>query len=241
MYKLLATTKKKPEDRSKPSLRSKTVNKANAAKPNATPKAVCSYQIQDLPADPVALEAELGTGETAAPNDGQSAGPMSAEAGLDAEDARFVMPGPDPEDQAPMYSHDDDSDMGDSAEPDLPGEDDLVDMLALMDVVQTCSVDLMHDNRCVTSVVRRQPYVMEVHGRGRIDELANSRRTGLNALGDLALDVRANKPSGERWDFTKKSDRMEALELVKIRKPRWVVGSHPCTAFSTIMALMSRR
>ena len=35
-------------------------------------------------------------------------------------------------------------------------------------------------------------------------------------------------------DFTKKSDRMEALRIVRERKPMWLIGSPPCTAFSLL-------
>ena len=76
---------------------------------------------------------------------------------------------------------------------------------------------------------------MEIYGRGRIVELANTTQH-LNVLGDQALDLRTLKPNGQPWDFTPKSDRIEAL-VVKDRIPRWVIRSPPCTACSSIMNL----
>ena len=67
--------------------------------------------------------------------------------------------------------------------------------------------------------------------------MANGSLRSLSVLGEAALDIRTCKPDGPPWDFSKRTDLAEALQLVKERKPTWVVGSPPCTAFCRLMAL----
>ena len=55
----------------------------------------------------------------------------------------------------------------------------------------------------------------------------------MNLEGLCALDLRTLKPNGLPWDFTKKQDRRLAIQLVKERKGKWLIGSPPCTPFST--------
>ena len=74
---------------------------------------------------------------------------------------------------------------------------------------------------------------MELYGRGAVVDMANARARSLNIEGLDALDLRTLKPDGSAWDFTKRADRRLALQLVKERKPRWLIVSPPCTAFST--------
>ena len=151
------------------------------------------------------------------------------------------------EDTTLLYGPDSVADNAGAQNNDLPGdamdssdhpfehahhvESEMVDMVALMDALQCVGVEVTQANRFVASLVRKKPSIMEIYGRGRIVEMANSSHRDLNVLGDLALDLRTLKPSGEAWDFTKKSDRLEALQLVRDRKPKWVIGSPPRTAF----------
>ena len=64
--------------------------------------------------------------------------------------------------------------------------------------------------------------------------MANEKRRKLNVLGEAALDLRTRKASGEPWDCTRKEDRQEALRMVEEKRPTWVIGSPPCTAFSRL-------
>ena len=60
---------------------------------------------------------------------------------------------------------------------------------------------------------------------------ANQSRRDLNVEGLGALDLRTFKPDGTAWDFTRKSDRNEARDLVRRNEPDFIIGSPPCTAF----------
>ena len=46
-----------------------------------------------------------------------------------------------------------------------------------------------------------------------------------------ALDIRTLKPNGDCWDFTKRTDRREARELVNQLDPDLIIGYPPCTPF----------
>ena len=72
---------------------------------------------------------------------------------------------------------------------------------------------------------------LELYGRGAICREANASRKDLNVRGLGALDLRTTKPDGSAWDFTKKSDRREARDLVRRVEPDFIIGSPPCTAF----------
>ena len=114
------------------------------------------------------------------------------------------------------------------------------DFIALMDALQVLGVDALQANRYVASLVKsklQQPTVMEAHGRGKIVSMANSEFRNLNVLGKQALDLRTKKPSGAHWDFSRAQDRREAKDLVLRDEPTWLIGSPPCTPFSTLMAL----
>ena len=76
-----------------------------------------------------------------------------------------------------------------------------------------------------------------MYGRGSSMHGANVDHTGLNIHGIDALDLRTRTPSGEPWDFSKRSDRRLALWLVRTRKLMWVIGSPPCTAFCTLQGI----
>ena len=129
-----------------------------------------------------------------------------------------------------------DADMDDKAEP----EDN--EMVAIMDILRTLGVEPEDANRFSARIMRvshqpLHPSFVEVHGCGNIVNAANHILRNLNVSGLCAFDLRTAKHSGEAWDFSKTSDRVQALNYVKERKPTWIVGSPPCTAFSRLQGL----
>ena len=48
------------------------------------------------------------------------------------------------------------------------------------------------------------------------------------------MDFACEKENGDRWDFTRSSDRDEAMAVLEKDDPDWVIGSPPCTAFSLL-------
>ena len=57
-------------------------------------------------------------------------------------------------------------------------------------------------------------------------------RRNLKINGLRAMDLRAAKPDGEQWDFSKPSDRRLEKTMMEHDRPTWLVGSPPCTFFS---------
>ena len=143
--------------------------------------------------------------------------PLSAEEGVEMEDTAFFY-GNDPDDgDAQMTSA-------------LPG------------AFQIVGVDPVIATRAAYArVKKRRPTMMELYGRGTIVHGANVSFKNLNVHGLDALDLRTLKPSGQPWDFTKTSDHRLALWLVRTRKPTWMIGSPPCTAFSSLMHLNKKK
>ena len=47
------------------------------------------------------------------------------------------------------------------------------------------------------------------------------------------MDLRTYQANGEPWDFSEKADRVEAETLIEVQKPTWVIGSPPCTKYSS--------
>ena len=116
------------------------------------------------------------------------------------------------------------------------------EMMAIMDVLQTLGVDVEDANRFSAKVIRAargdsHPTFVEAYGTGRIVEQANNVLRNLNVKGLAAFDLRTCKENGTPWDFSKVSDRKEALRFVKEKRPSWIVGSPPCTAFSQLQGL----
>ena len=108
------------------------------------------------------------------------------------------------------------------------------DYVALIDCLQLLGVNAVEANRFATRMTRRTPSTfLELYGRGRLNELANGRRRNLNCEGLGALDLRTRRPDGEPWDFRLKQHREDALAMVMMVKPKWVIGSPPCTAWCT--------
>ena len=84
--------------------------------------------------------------------------------------------------------------------------------------------------RAMMSVQPPSSFV-EVYGDSITNHNLLSRRN-LNITGLQAMDIRTCKPNGQPWDFSKRSDRKEARQMIKDSNPDWVVGAPPCTAFS---------
>merc|ERR1712115_329757 len=78
------------------------------------------------------------------------------------------------------------------------------------------------------------PSVMEVFGRGKIVDFANGRARNLNVPGLDAMDLRTCNEKGATWDFSKTSNRKMALNLVRVRRPMWLIGSPPCAPFFSV-------
>ena len=121
------------------------------------------------------------------------------------------------------------------------------EMVAMMDILQTLGVDVEDANRFCAKAVRtaaqhaNEPSFVEAYGTGRIVEQANGVLRNLNVKGLAAFDLRTRKEDGSPWDFSKTSDRKEALRYVKEKRPTWVIGSPPCTAFSRLQGLNFRK
>ena len=125
---------------------------------------------------------------------------------------------------------DDDDDSGDH------------EMIAIMDALQTLGVGPTKANRFSAKVMRvsaqpLNPTFVEMYGCGNIVNAANHVLRNLNVDGLNAFDLRTAKPSGEAWDFSRRSDRKLALEYVQEQKPTWIIGSPSCTAFSRLQGL----
>ena len=146
-------------------------------------------------------------------------------------------------DEAEPMDRDDTTDFFkevDAAMEEPMGEDH--EMIAMMDVLQTLGVEPDEANRFSAKIMRisnqpMNPTFVEMYGCGNIVTAANTVLRNLNVGGLAAFDLRTSKPSGVPWDFCKKSDRMEALKYVKDKKPTWIIGSPPCTAFSRLQGL----
>ena len=125
-----------------------------------------------------------------------------------------------------------DSEMSMDADMDM-GDDGSYD--AMVSTLQTLGVSAVNAVRFSKSVNKAKPAttLIAAYGRGGLSDLANRRRRSLNVKGLAALDLRTYKPSGGTWDFTKKSDQKEALGLVDKYEPEFIIGSPPCTDWSS--------
>ena len=115
-------------------------------------------------------------------------------------------------------------------------------MIAMMDVLQTLGVEANEANRFSSRIMRvsnqpLNPTFVEMYGCGNRVQAANHILRNLNVEGLAAIDLRTSKPNGEAWDSSRKSDRTKALRYVQDKKPTWIVGSPPCTAFSRLQGL----
>ena len=55
----------------------------------------------------------------------------------------------------------------------------------------------------------------------------------------FSLDLTAKRPSGGAWDFSQRPCQREALGLINETRPLFVIGSPPCTPWSTLPNLSS--
>ena len=62
--------------------------------------------------------------------------------------------------------------------------------------------------------------------------MCNKARRDPNIVGLRALDLRTLKPDNQPWNFSLRTDRRLASELIEQDQPDWLIGSPPCTAFS---------
>ena len=85
------------------------------------------------------------------------------------------------------------------------------------------------------------PGAMEMYGQGTIVSEANRTRRSLNCEGLRAFDLRTNKPDGCPWNVDKREDRKLARQTIAGDDPEWIIGSPPCTAFSTWSRQMNDR
>ena len=132
--------------------------------------------------------------------------------------------------------------MGDSAISDGDVDSGDHEMVALMDILQTLGVSPEEANRFSSKIMRISsqpinPTFVEMYGCGNIVNAANHVLRNLNVEGLNAFDLRTSKPNGTAWDFSRRGDRKEALQYVKDKKPSWIIGSPPCTAFSRLQGL----
>lgn len=118
-------------------------------------------------------------------------------------------------------------------------------MTPLVDVLQTLGVSAADATMYAVQVIKNQPKrptqfgseyqptFFELYGHGTLVKTSHGCRRNLNIDGLHAMDLRTAKPDGEHWDFSKASDRKLARSMVEELKPTWVVGSPPCTFFSS--------
>ena len=123
---------------------------------------------------------------------------------------------------------DDEGDARDHPMAEQHGMD--IDMLMSMGVEPADAIryvrKCMHHTAAVT--------FHEAYGRGGLS--AEARKSPLNIKGLRSLDFACQKDDGSHWDFSKQSDRQEALRLFERDGPDWIIGSPPCTAFSLPMS-----
>ena len=103
--------------------------------------------------------------------------------------------------------------------------------------------EAFEDSKMLIEVLRLansmgQPNVAEVYSPPRVTSLAE--RFGL--LPGFALDLTTTDPEDSMpWDFNLEHKRVRALEMVRKYKPRLLIGSPMCKAFSILMNLNRRR
>ena len=104
------------------------------------------------------------------------------------------------------------------------------DYVAMLDALQILSVDAVSACRFASKMSTIPPSTfLELYERGRMDELANGRRRKRNCQGLGAFDLRTTRPDCTAWDFRLRSHREDAIAMVRMLKPKWVIGPPPCT------------
>ena len=123
----------------------------------------------------------------------------------DVEDSTMV------DDTTDFYREVDDSMVGEDGNEDTS-------MVAMMDVLQSLGVDVGDANKFSAREVRKarkasDPSFVEAYGTGLIVERANGVLRNLNIKGLAAFDLRTRKADGTPWNFSKSSDRTEAVNI----------------------------
>ena len=111
-----------------------------------------------------------------------------------------------------------------------PNADDMVQLLVSLDVDENIAQNFV--NAVIQKKLPPLTTFVEVYGRGGICEEA-AKNPNLNINGLHSFDLRAPKPGGKSWDFSKQKDRHECRQMIRRLKPKWIVGSPPCTSFSS--------
>ena len=103
-----------------------------------------------------------------------------------------------------------------------------VDMLVSMGVTPADAYGL------ISSIMDRDKTATfyEFYGRGGLNAEASRSQLGIKGLG--ALDFACPKADGSLWDFSRATDRQDALRMVEEQDPDWIIGSPPCTSFSVL-------
>ncbi len=83
-------------------------------------------------------------------------------------------------------------------------------------------------------------FLSEVYSVPRVTEAA-ARLPSCGLVPGFAFDLRTCNAAGKPWDFRDKDMRREAKRMLEEQKPWILVGSPPCTPFSTWQALNERK
>ena len=130
--------------------------------------------------------------------------------------------------------------MSDDGPPSLVDDDDTPTLEQVSDIMidalTLAGVRERTAREYASAAVRHErdsPTCVEVYGRGNIVAAANGPHKSLNVEGLSALDLAITKSNGEHWDFSRRSHRDAARKMVAGLEPTWLIGSPPCTAFSS--------
>ena len=85
------------------------------------------------------------------------------------------------------------------------------------------NMEVMKNNGC-------KSFMGELYSPPRIVQMA----TEFGLRGGFSLDLTTPGPDGYVWDFTKAECRARAWKLIKEKAPFLIIGSPPCTAFSSL-------
>ena len=85
-----------------------------------------------------------------------------------------------------------------------------------------------------------QRMVSEIYSAPRVTK-AMKMMPGLELIPGFALDLSGSDENGDAWDFTRADMREKAKALVLREKPYVLIGSPPCTAFSSWQHLNAAR
>ena len=85
-----------------------------------------------------------------------------------------------------------------------------------------------------------QRMISEIYSAPRVTK-AMKMMPGLELIPGFALDLSGNDENGNAWDFTRADMREKAKALVLREKPYVLIGSPPCTAFSSWQHLNAAR